>query len=146
MQIETDQHDVARVLRIEGDLDGAGSAELEERFLFEQQEGALHFVIDLGGVSRITGPGLRVLLGLARNLPSSGGSLVLCQLERKVEEALQVSGLDGTFELAPDRAQALARSKELQSGRPPALPVHRAEATEKIDLAIELLGSIDPRK
>jgi hypothetical protein len=89
---------------------------------------------------------LRVLLGLARTLPRTGGSLVLCELERKVVEALQVSGLDGAFEIAPDRAAALGRSKELLRTGSRALPTSAAEAQEKIAYAIELLGANDPRR
>lgn len=140
MKFRTDKRDHALVLDLEGELDVEGSAELEERCRYEQQEGALHFVIALGGVSQMTGPGLRVLLGLARSLPRAGGSVVLCELERRIEEALQVSGLDGAFETAPDRAAALERSKELQSARRRKQPLSRADAQERIDYAIELLG------
>jgi len=140
MKIRTDKQDTTLVLDLEGELDADGSAELEERCLYEQQEGSRHFVIGLGGVVSVTGPGLRVLLGLARSLPRSGGSLVLCELERKVVEALRVSGLDGAFEIAPDRAAALGRSKELWRTGSHASPASGAEAQEKIALAIELLG------
>ncbi len=111
------------------------------RCLFEQQEGAQHFVIALGGLARITGPGLRVLVALARSLPRAGGSLVLCELQRTVEEALQVSALDRVFELAPDRAAALRRSRDLQSGT---RPINPAAGEEKIAYAIELLGGSGP--
>ena len=146
MKIQTERHDPTRLLALEGELDPEGSAELEERCLYEQQEGGLHFVIDLGGITRITGPGLRVLLGLARTLPRAGGSLVLCTVEARIREALLVSGLEGSFELAPDRPSALARSLELQSTRSRLRPVSREEAKEKIDFAIELLGSTEPQK
>ena len=92
MKLRVDKQDTALVLELEGELDVDGSAKLEERCLYEQQEGARHFVVSLGAVTRITGPGLRVLLGLARGLPRSGGSLVLCELDQRVEEALRVSG------------------------------------------------------
>lgn len=144
MRFRTEKHDHALVLDLEGELDTDGAAELEERCLYEQQEGALHFVISLGGLSRITGPGLRVLLGLARSLPRTGGSLVLCDLDRKTEEALAVSGLHGAFDMAPDRASALGRSQQLQSARSQRPTMRQPEAEEKIDYAIELLGSKNP--
>ena len=132
------------LLELDGELDTEGSVPFEERCLYEQQEGSLHFVIALGGVHRVSGPGLRVLVGLARSLPRSGGSLVLCELDRKIEEALQVSGLDGVFERRPDRAAAVSRSQELQAkgGRPPA--VGRSASEEKIAYALELLDAPDP--
>ena len=144
MRFRTEKHDHVLVLDLEGELDTDGSAELEQRCLYEQQEGTLHFVIALGSLRRISGPGLRVLLGLARSLPRTGGSLVLCELDRKTEEALAVSGLHGAFEMAADRAAALARSQQLRATGSRQPPVERAEAQEKIDYAMELLGSRDP--
>jgi anti-anti-sigma factor len=147
MKIASERHDdLTRVLRLEGDLDADGSAELDERCGYEQQEGGLHFVIDLGGVAKVGGSGLRVLLGLARTLAPMGGSLVLHGLDRGVEEALQVSGLRGVFELAPDRAAALQRSQQIQAGRGAARDEAQREAQEKIDLAIALLGPSPRRK
>ena len=132
------------LLDLDGALDSEGSAPFEERCLYEQQEGSLHFVIALGAVQRISGPGLRVLVGLARSLPRSGGSLVLCELDRKIEEALQVSGLDGVFERRPDRAAALRRSQELQAAGNRPQRAGRAASEEKIAYAIELLGAGEP--
>jgi anti-anti-sigma factor len=146
MKIETERHDTTRVLRLEGSLDADGSAELDQRCGYEQQEGGLHFVIDLGAVRRVSGSGLRVLLGLARTLAPMGGSLVLHGLDRAVAEALQVSGLAGVFEVAPDRAAALRRSQEIAAGRGAAQDEASREAQEKIDLAIALLGSSPPRE
>jgi anti-anti-sigma factor len=140
MKLRVDKQDAALVLELEGELDVDGSAELEERCLYEQQEGARHFIVSLGAVTQITGPGLRVLLGLARSLPRSGGSLVLCELEQRVEEALRVSGLDGAFVTAASRAAALERSLEIQSTPRQEQPAS-TEAQERIGLAIALLGS-----
>jgi anti-anti-sigma factor len=141
MKLRIDKQETALVLELEGELDADGSVELEERCLYEQQEGARHFVVSLGAVTQVTGPGLRVLLGLARSLPGSGGSLVLCELEQRVEEALRVSGLDGAFVTAPNRVAALERSREMQSTHRPEQPASRSEAQQQIDFAISLLGS-----
>jgi len=138
MKLVPEKYGHTIVLALAGELDADGSAELEQRCLYEQQEGSQHFVVALGGLERITGPGLRVLVGLARSLPRSGGSLVLCELPRTVEEALQVSGLDGAFVIAADRAAAIRRSKELQAGG--SRPSSRAASEEKIGYAIDLLG------
>ncbi|HEX2464248.1 MAG TPA: STAS domain-containing protein [Thermoanaerobaculia bacterium] len=143
MKLRVDKQDAALVLALEGELDVDGSVELEERCLYEQQEGARHFVFSLSAVTQITGPGLRVLLGLARSLPRSGGSLVLCELEQRVEEALRVSGLDGAFVTAPSRAAALERSREIQSARREEQLANGSEAQQRIDLAIALLGSAE---
>jgi anti-anti-sigma factor len=140
MKFSSERHGQTLILDLEGELDADGSAEIEERCLYEQQEGALRFVVGLGGLRRITGPGLRVMLGLARSLPGSGGSLVLYGLDPSVEEALRVAGLEGIFVTAPDRAAALRRSTEPQSTAN-LRKMDRSEASEKIDLAIHLLGS-----
>jgi anti-anti-sigma factor len=143
MNICCEKHDRTLVLALEGELEADGGALLEERCLYELQEGTLHYVIDLGRLERVAGSGLRVLLRLARTLPRSGGSIVLCSLERGVQEALEVSGLAGSFELAADRDAALRRARELQLTPGPRSTDERADAAEKIELAIELLRSAD---
>jgi anti-anti-sigma factor len=144
MKIETQREGDTLVVDLAGELDAEGSAAFEERCLYEQQEGALHFIIELGAVERMTGPGLRVLLALARSLPRSGGSLVLCRVERRVEEALRVSGLATSFAMASDREAALALSKELRSTRGGSATPSHSDLEEKIAYAISLLRSNQP--
>jgi anti-sigma B factor antagonist len=145
LKLRVDRRDDTLLVELDGELDTDGSAQLDERCLYEQQEGARHFVVSLAAVTRITGPGLRVLLGLARGLTRSGGSLVLCELEPRVEEALRLSGLDGAFVSAPDRASAFERSREIQSSASKE-PSRASETQERIDLAISLLGSRPPQR
>jgi stage II sporulation protein AA (anti-sigma F factor antagonist) len=140
MKIQVHRDDRTLVLELEGQLDADGSATLEERCAYELQEGSIHFVIDLRRVTALTGPGLRVLLGLARHLPRAGGSLVLCAMERRVEEALRVSGLGDSFQLSPDRETALRQSLEIRSSAVRPASESRAEAEEKIAYAIALLA------
>ncbi len=146
MKIRARKNDDYLELELEGELDAQTGAELEEHCRRHQQEGALHFLLDVGGLSRVSGSGLRVLLGLSRGLPRSGGSLVIFGLDRRIEDVLEVSGLRASFEIASDRTAALERSREIQGpasaeGSPRG---GRAEAGEKIDYAIRLLDSAEP--
>ena len=95
-----------------------GSAALEERCLYEQQEGALHFVIGLGAVSR---DHRARAARPARPRPQPAplrrqpGAL---RARAESRRSARVSGLDGSFDDSlPDRAAALDRSLELQSTR-----------------------------
>lgn len=145
MKIRARQNDDTLELTLDGELDAQTSADLAERCRHHQQEGALHFLLDLSGLSRVSGSGLRVLLGLTRALPRAGGSLVIFGLDRKVDDALEVSGLRGSFEITADRTAAMERSREIQGPSSPgrSRAADPAQAEEKIDYAIRLLDSAD---
>ena len=120
MKLRVEKHDTALVLELEGELDVDGSAELEERCLYEQQEGARHFVVSLGAVEPDHRPGpARPARPRPQPAPLRAAAWCSASSNARVEEALRVSGLDGAFVTAPNRAAALERSRELQSTAPP---------------------------
>lgn len=96
------------LLVLAGRLDTETSADLELAVQDLLQAGSRRFVVDLAGVGYVSSAGLRVLLGLAKALDSSG-SLRLAALNVGVRQVFDVAGFTPLFRIHADRADALAR-------------------------------------
>jgi anti-sigma B factor antagonist len=66
-------------------------------------------VLDLTAVEFIDSTGLSVLLGGLRQISQRGGHMVLVCKNPTVLRLVQITSLDTTFEIVPDRATAIAR-------------------------------------
>jgi anti-anti-sigma factor len=106
MEITRHQEGRWTVFSLSGDLDPKAARELQKVTRDALSEGQRELVFDLGGVGSLSGPGLRVLLALARRV-SQQGSLVLCSLTSEVHSSLQVSDLESQFRIAQSRQEAL---------------------------------------
>lgn len=81
-----------RHLRVTGDLDVSGAERLQALLGDAIRPGAA-LTVDLSRVTRLTHPGLAVLVAAHRRLRDGGGSLALSRPSAPVVRALRVSGL-----------------------------------------------------
>ena len=65
-------------------------------------------VIDFSGVDIVTSSSLSILLNLRKMLSDNGHKLVLCSVSSSTKGIFMVTGLDGNFEFADDKSEALA--------------------------------------
>jgi anti-sigma B factor antagonist len=98
-----------------GEVDAASVAELDAAFEQAISEHQAHVVFDACDITFIDSTGISALVGGLRRLNRSRRRLAIaCGPEGAVGRALQVTGLDHTFECHPDRETAL----EALSGAP----------------------------
>jgi anti-anti-sigma factor len=97
------------VLEPAGSLDRNAARDLHQQGAELLRSGERLFVIDLGRTQHISGPGLRVLLMLTRQLQAMGGSLSLCAVQPEAGEALRLAGLTRLFSITNTRDEALQR-------------------------------------
>ena len=93
---------------LEGELDSAAAAALEQRLLEAVAAGSTAIVVDLGGVTFIDAPVVTVLLLAHIRLTRTGHGrfLIVCS-DPVVQRIFELTGLAGEFELLPTRAEAL---------------------------------------
>jgi anti-anti-sigma factor len=65
-------------------------------------------VLDFSGLDYISSAGLRVLLGVAKKLKGSGGTLRMFGLNQSVKEVFEISGFATILSVYPSEAEALA--------------------------------------
>ena len=90
--IVEDSGDVQRV-RLEGRLDSASVVAVEKRFDAATVTCRKHVIVDLGGVSFMTSPAVRMLVAAAKRMATAGYILVLLEPQRLVNEYLEAADI-----------------------------------------------------
>ena len=152
IEIRQEQQGTVRVLALAGRLDTETAVDVELALQDLLAAGERHFLIDMGGIGYVSSAGLRVLLGLAKQLDGGKGSVRLCGLSTAVRQVFDVAGFSKLFPIFADRAAALgeapqtrpevvlaSRAAELLGVAPNAAPAH-PKAAELARVAAQLLG------
>jgi anti-sigma B factor antagonist len=165
IEIKQEQLGTLRILGLAGRLDTETAVDVELALQDLLGAGERQFLIDLGGIGYVSSAGLRVLLGLAKQLDGGKGTLRLCGLNASVRQVFDVAGFSKLFTILPDRnaalkslppsmtqamraAQAPAAKAELTLGQrvatlmnvPSRTPAPHPQAAEIAKAAAELLG------
>jgi len=165
IDIQQEQLGAMRILGLSGRLDTETAVDVELALQDLLGAGERQFLIDLAGIGYVSSAGLRVLLGLAKQLEGGKGTLRLCGLNASVRQVFEVAGFSKLFTILPDRnaalkslppsmtqamraAQAPAPKAELTLGQraamlmnlPSRTPPPHAQAAEIAKAAAELLG------
>jgi anti-anti-sigma factor len=109
MQISSRTSDGVHIVAIAGSLDSTTSPEAQKA-LAAVVAGAKTVVLDFTELSYISSAGLRVLLGAAKQLRSSGGKLRMFGLNPSVTEVFEISGFAAILPVYPSEAEALGAS------------------------------------
>jgi len=165
IDIQQEQLGTLRILGLSGRLDTETAVDVELALQDLLGAGERQFLIDLGGIGYVSSAGLRVLLGLAKQLDGGKGTVRLCGLNASVRQVFDVAGFSKLFTILPDRnaalkslppsmtqamraAQAPAPKAELTLGQraamlmnvPSRTPPPHPQAAEIAKAAAELLG------
>lgn len=107
MQISTRTSNDTHIVAIAGSLDSATAPEAQKA-LDGILASARKVILDFSGLDYISSAGLRVLLGAAKKLRSSGGTLRMFGLNQSVKEVFDISGFSAILSVYPSEAEALA--------------------------------------
>ncbi|HJU90276.1 MAG TPA: STAS domain-containing protein [Gemmatimonadaceae bacterium] len=106
MQISTRTINDVHIVAIAGNLDSSTSPEAQKA-LDAVLAGARTVAIDFTDLDYISSAGLRVLLGAAKQLRASGGTLRMFGLNQSVREVFEISGFSTILPVYPSQAEAL---------------------------------------
>ena len=106
MQISTRTSNDIHIVAITGSLDSTTSPEAQKS-LDSVLASAKKVVLDFSGLDYISSAGLRVLLGAAKKLRASGGSLGMFGLNQSVREVFDISGFSSILSMYQSEADAL---------------------------------------
>jgi len=95
------------VLRIAGELDAYTAPELTRFFKDRSQESAVNFVADLENLNYSSSAGIRIFLGLARELRLNQGDLRIGGVQPQVDKIFKLSKFDKIVRIFPTADQAL---------------------------------------
>jgi anti-sigma B factor antagonist len=109
MQISTRRSNDIHIVAIAGNLDSTTSPEAQKA-LDAVVAGATTVALDFSELDYISSAGLRVLLGAAKKLRGSGGTLRMFGLNQSVREVFEISGFSAILAVYPSEAEALEAS------------------------------------
>ena len=106
MQSSTRTSNDIHIVAITGSLDSTTSPEAQKS-LTAVLPGAKKVVLDFSGLDYISSAGLRVLLGAAKHLRASGGTLGMFWLNQSVREVFEISGFSTILSVYQSEADAI---------------------------------------
>ena len=106
MEISTRTSNDTHIVAIAGNLDSATSPEAQKA-LVAVLAGARKVALDFSELDYISSAGLRVLLGAAKRLRASGGTLRMFGLNQSVREVFEISGFSTILPVFPSEAEAI---------------------------------------
>lgn len=83
------------VVEVDGELDLASSAQLEQALEHAWRNGPDEIVLDLGQLRFLDMSGLRVLLGASQRAERRGSALVLTNVRDPIQRVLRLAGVNG---------------------------------------------------
>lgn len=106
MQISTRTSKDIHIVAIAGSLDSTTAPEAQKA-IDTVVAGAKKVALDFSALDYISSAGLRVLLGAAKKLRGSGGTLGMFGLNQSVKEVFEISGFSTILSVYPSEAEAL---------------------------------------
>lgn len=106
MEISTRTSNDTHIVAIAGNLDSATSPEAQKA-LDAVLVSARKVALDFSELEYISSAGLRVLLGAAKRLRASGGTLRVFGLNQSVREVFEISGFSTILPVYPSEAEAI---------------------------------------
>lgn len=108
MKVQQEQHGAVMVVSATGRVDSSTAKTFENAVIGAIGAGDCQLLLDLGGVDYMSSAGLRVLLMAAKRAKAGGGRFVLCSLNPRVQEVIEIAGFTSVLDIRTDRAGALA--------------------------------------
>ena len=107
MEISTRTSNDTHIVAIVGSLDSTTSP-AAQKALEPVLAGAKKVALDFSQLDYISSAGLRVLLGAAKQLKASGGTLGMFGLNQSVREVFDISGFSSILPVYSSEAEAVA--------------------------------------
>ena len=107
MDLKVEQVGKINIVHVVGDIDGASASQFQERLL-PLVKTSNPLLLELSGVSFMSGEGLRVLLGLRRQISGRGGRMALVGLPQQIKETMSTTGFGEFFQIYASLPEAMA--------------------------------------
>lgn len=108
MEVTTRMQGDVTIVAISGSLDSLTSPQAQQTLDAVVAQGARKVAVECTALDYISSAGLRVLLGLAKQLGAKGGAMRTFGLNQTVREVFEISGFSTIFKVFPGESDALA--------------------------------------
>lgn len=87
------------LVTLEGELDTAAAAEVEQKLQPLYNTGGLDVVIDCAGLEYIASSGLRILISILKGAKAGGSKVVLRNMSEDIKSVFRLTGFINIFEV-----------------------------------------------
>ncbi len=98
LEITTQEMKRVDLITVSGRVDSSTAPELEEALQGRLDDGRHNLVLDLSDVNYLSSAGLRAMVSALRACKKKGGDVRVANPSERVEEVLELAGLDALFE------------------------------------------------
>lgn len=107
MNINVSSRDHVTLVEASGRIDSMNAHQLGEALSREIDSGHVQLVLDLANVDYMSSAGLREIVSALKKVRSAG-DLRLAQPSVRVQEVLEMAGLDTIFQIFPTQTEAVS--------------------------------------
>jgi len=107
LQINVSEMKRVRLFEVAGRVDSVNANEFGAALDQAIKDGKRNLVLDLGGVEYMSSAGLREMVRVLKQVRREGGDVRLAALSERVQEVLELAGLDTIFEIYPTQVEAV---------------------------------------
>jgi anti-sigma B factor antagonist len=107
MEIQTSELKRVSLFEVSGRIDSTNATQLGDALSAAIDAGRTQIVLDLSRVEYMSSAGLRELVTALKKVKRGTGDLRLCEPSERVNEVLELAGLDSIFEIYPNQVEAV---------------------------------------
>jgi anti-sigma B factor antagonist len=107
INLQVSRQENVTLVELAGRVDSSNANLLGEALGHEIENGHTNLVLDLSSVDYMSSAGLRELVSAYKKVKRVAGDLRLVQPSYRVQEILEMSGLDTIFQIFPSRIDAV---------------------------------------
>lgn len=107
VEFQVSEIEHVKLIVVNGRIDSMNAGELGDVLSDEIGRGSRRIVLDLSNLSYMSSAGLRELVSAFRKLQEVSGDLRLAQPSSRVQDVLEMSGLDTIFQIFPTQVDAV---------------------------------------
>jgi anti-anti-sigma factor len=102
--LEINVQEMKRVdlITVAGRVDSSSAPELEQALEERTGQGRYNLVLEMSGVTYLSSAGLRALVSTLRNCKRRGGDVRIANPSERVQEVMELAGLDVLFDTFDD--------------------------------------------
>lgn len=107
VEIKTEQFKRADLIEASGRIDSSNASEFEDVFNGFLDDGRYNLVLELSGIEYMSSAGLRAMVAALRECKKHRGDLRLANPSPRMQEVLNLAGLDSVFGIYDDATAAV---------------------------------------
>ena len=107
MEITTQEYKHCDLFKVTGRVDSATAPDFSSALEKANKDGHYKFVVDMSELEYMSSAGFRALLSAQRNCKHNRGELVLVNVPKRIQEALELAGFTELFKTFDDNVAAV---------------------------------------